>query len=417
MNSSSRIFYGWFVVLACFLVLFSLHGVIINTFGVFFKPVSESMGWSRATFSLALAIGAIAMAFGAPFVGKMLDSFGAAKTMLVGALLCGIGMGLLGSATNLLQFYVLFAVVGLGLSASTSIPVSLLIANWFERRRGIAMGMAFTGTSLGGMIMNPVNTYLVQRFGWRHSYVILAVAITVATVPLILLIVKTRPSEMHLLPDGEKPTTSGLKRLTGQNLQDAIRTSTFWFIAANMFLINFMANAVGVHGIPYLTDIGHSEMTAGITVGASMGFMTLGKLGFGFGADRWGARPSFVLSCLLTAVGIGILMAGSNLWMLALFVFIYGFPQGGPLALTPLIAAECHGLLNFGSIYGVMTLFSILGAAIGPVVVGKIYDVTHTYQGAFLLLIAITLVSAYCIHRARFRHDFAHPEPVSVTLV
>jgi len=403
MTHQKKLFYGWFIVATGFIILFSLHGVIINTFGVFLKPVSESMGWDRATFSLALGIGAIAMAVGAPFVGRLLDAFGASKTMLVGCLLCGLGMAAVGVATKLMHFYVLFTIVGLGLAAATSVPISLVIANWFDRKRGLAMGLAFTGTSFGGMVMNPVNTFLVQTFGWRTSYVILGVAMTVVTVPLVLLIIRTRPSEMNLLPDGDEPAEAHANKINGHTLGQAFRTSAFWFIAANMALTNFMANAIGVHCIPYLTDIGHSEMIAGIDVGLSMGFMTLGKVGLGLWADRWGARPTFVLSAIMTAMGIGILMLAQPLWVAMLFTFVYGFPQGGPLTLTPMVAADCHGLRNFGSIYGVLTLVSITGAAIGPVVVGAMYDMSdpHTYQGAFVLLVVVTLISAYCIYNAR----------------
>ncbi len=410
MKRPNKVFFGWFIVAASFLVVFSLNGVIINTFGVFFKPVSESMGWSRATFSATLAIGALAMAAGAPFVGRMIDTIGASKTMLAGCLLCGGGMAALGAATRLEHFYILFAIVGLGLSASTMIPVSLLIANWFVRKRGIAMGAAFTGTSIGGMIMNPVNTYLVQTFDWRKSYVILGAAILLVTVPLVLFVIRTRPSDVGLLPDGDEAGEKEVKELTGHTLNQAFRTPAFWFIAANMFLVTVMSQAIGVHCIPYLTDIGHSEMTAAFVFGASLGFMTIGKVGLGVYADRWGARPTFVYSIVVTAVGIGILMLAKPLWVAMLFAVVFGFAQGGPLTLTPMVTADCHGLSNFGSIFGTLTFFSIVGAAVGPVVVGKMYDATqpHTYQGAFALLIIITLMSAYCIYRAKPTEEFGH---------
>ncbi len=397
------IFYGWFVVVAGFTILFALHGIIINTFGVFFKPVTESMGWGRTTYSVALGIGAIAMAVGSPFVGRMMDTLGARKTMTAGCLLCGAGLVLLGGATELWHFYFLFVVVGLGLAAGTTIPISMVIANWFNRRRGAAMGVTFMGTSVGGMVMNPVNTYLVQNFGWRKSYVLLAVVIVSVTVPLVAFIIRTRPSEMNLQPDGMEDYEKDGTILTGQTLRQAAVTSAFWFIAANMLLTNFMANAVGVHCIPYLTDIGHSEMGAAVAYGVSMGFMTLGKVALGSWADRWGARPTFVLSAIMTATGIGILMLAAPFWVALLFAVVYGFPQGGPLTLTPMVAADCHGLSHFGSIFGAMTFFSILGAAVGPVVIGKMYDMSqpNNYQSGLALLIVMTLASAFCIYRAR----------------
>jgi MFS family permease len=259
----------------------------------------------------------------------------------------------------------------------------------------------FTGTSIGGMIMNPVNTLLVQTFGWRKSYIILGITMSIVAIPLILLLIRTRPSEMNLTPDGVEPTDEKTKPLTGQTLGQAVRTPAFWFIAANMFLINFMANSIGQHAIPYLTDIGHSEMTAGIAFGAAMGCMAMGALSFGFGADRWGARQAFVFSCIMTAAGLGALMFAKNYWLLAMFVFLFGFPQGGPLPLTPLVTADCHGLANLGAIYGAQTLFSIFGAAIGPIVIGRMYDVSHSYQGALVLMIVLTLMGGYCIYRAR----------------
>lgn len=402
MKRSGGPFYGWYIVAAGFAILFSLHGVIINTFGVFLKPVSESLGWGRVAMPVALGIGAVAMAVGSPFVGRLLDTLGARKTMITGCLLCGVGMGLVGGTTTTWQIYILFAIVGLGLAAATSVPVSMLIANWFNRKRGIAMGTAFMGTSLGGMIMNPVNTYLLQTYGWRKSYVILGIAMTLVTVPVVLLVIRTRPSEKGLLPDGEEPIEEEIEPLPGQSLQEAIRTYAFWFIAANMFLTNFMANAIGVHCVPYLTDIGHTPMFAAtFGYGLAMGFMTLGKVGLGWQADRMGARQTFVLSAIMTAIGIGVLIQASPVWMVILFAFVFGYPQGGPLTLTPMVTADCHGLANFGAIFGLQTLFSILGAAIGPIVVGLMHDPEHSYRSGFILLIIVTLLSSVCIYRAR----------------
>jgi len=150
-------------------------------------------------------VGALAMAVGAPLVGRMIDLFGARKTMLAGCLLCGIGMMSLYWAMTIWHFCLLFMLIGFGLSAATIIPVSLVIANWFKKQRGVAMGASFMGTSVGGMFMNPINTKLVETYGWRNSYVLLGFVVMLASIPLVLLLIRTRPSEMGLLPDGEPP--------------------------------------------------------------------------------------------------------------------------------------------------------------------------------------------------------------------
>ncbi len=401
MENKKKLFYGWFIVAASFVILFAINGAIINTFGVFVKPVSESMGWSRTKFSIVLGVGALGMAIGSPFAGRMMDRFGARKTMVLGCILCGSGMALAGGATSVVHFYILFIAVGLGLAAASMLPASLVIANWFDRQRGLAMGLAFMGTSFGGMVMNPVDTYLVETYGWRTTYVILGIGMMLITIPLVVLMIRTRPSEMNLLPDGDEKVEETPQELSGHSLTEALRTRAFWFIAANMFLTNFMANGIIAHGIPHLTDIGHSPMFAAMATGISMGFMTLGKVGLGLSADRWGARRTFVLSAMMTAVGLWILLISRQPWLAMLYAFAFGFPQGGPLALTPMVAADCHGLSSFGSIFGLMTFFSIMGAGIGPVVIAKMYDNSGSYQGAFTLLIVLTLVSALCIHMAR----------------
>lgn len=403
MRSKKKLFYGWFIVGAGFLVLFAINGGIINTFGVFFKPVCESMGWSFTLFASILGLGALGMAIGSPFAGKAIDVFGVRKTMVFGVVLCGVGMALTGGATEIWHFIVLFFIVGIGFSAASMLPASVVIANWFDRRRGKAMGLVFMGTSFGGMIMNPVNTKLLLTYGWRTSYVILGLGVMLVSIPLILLFIRTRPSDMGLLPDGEEPAEeeASAEAVSGHTLREAARTTVFWFIAANMFLTNFMANGIIMHGIPHLTDMGHSQMFAAVATGISMGFMTLGKFVLGLSADRWGARPTFALSAVMTAIGLWILIIAGHPWLAVLYAIVFGFPQGGPLALTPMVAVDCHGLANFGAIFGAMSFFSILGAGVGPIVMGAMRDSSGSYTSAFALLIVLTLISALCIYMAR----------------
>ncbi len=134
MRSEKKLFYGWFIVGAAFLVLFAINGGIINTFGVFLKPVSESMGWTRTRFASILGLGALGMALGSPFAGKVIDVFGVRKTMVFGVVLCGTGLALTGGATEMWHFLVLFFIVGIGFSASSMLPASVVIANWFNQK-------------------------------------------------------------------------------------------------------------------------------------------------------------------------------------------------------------------------------------------------------------------------------------------
>jgi MFS family permease len=348
-----------------------------------------------------LGIGALGMAIGSPFAGRLIDRFGARRTMVAGVILCGTGLTIASNATQIWHFYLLFIAIGIGLSTSSMLPASVVIANWFQQKRGMAMGITFMGTSFGGMVMNPVTTYMVQTYGWRKSYLIMGIGMMLLTIPLISLLIRTRPSEMGLLPDGQEPDQEETETISGHTLFEAARTPAFWFIAANMFLTNFMANGIIAHGYPHLTDIGYSARFAGYITAMSRGFMTLGKVTLGLFADRWGARRVFFLSALMTAVGIWILMIAGHPWLAVLYAIVFGFPQGGPLALTPMVAADCHGLANFGAIFGAMNFFSILGAGVGPIVIGMLYESSGSYTSAFTLLIVLTVISAVFIFMAR----------------
>ena len=401
MKSIKKPFYGWFIVITSFTILFAINGGIINTFGVFLNPISEDMGWSLTTVSIILGVGALGMAIGSPFAGKMIDRFGARTTMFIGVILSGMGITFASAATEAWHFYALFTVIGVGLSTSSMLPASVVIANWFNRKRGVAMGIAFMGTSFGGMVMNPVETRLLLAYGWRTSYVIVGVGIMLVAIPLVLLFIRTRPSDMDMLPDGEEMTEQQPEALSGHSLREAVRTMSFWFISANMFLTNFMANGIIVHGISQLRDLGHSQLFAGDVTGISMGFMTLGKVTLGICGDRWGARTTFTLSAIMTAIGLWVLIMAGHPWLAFLYALMFGFPQGGPLALTPMVAADCHGLANFGAVFGAMNFFSILGAGFGPVVISKMRDSSGSYDGALTLLIVLTLISAASIYMAR----------------
>ena len=167
MQSDGRIFYGWWVVATCFVVNFVVFGISVNTFTVYMKPIEADLGWSRAQISLALTFAALAMGAGAPLVGRLIDRTGARATMAAGAAVVGVSSILLASAHSLGFFYAVFIVSGLGQGGATVIPISLVIANWFEAQRARALGIAMTGTGLGMMVMVPVTSWIVSTWGWR----------------------------------------------------------------------------------------------------------------------------------------------------------------------------------------------------------------------------------------------------------
>lgn len=399
----ARVFYGWYVVGACFAIAFVLYGIGVNTFTVYVKPLEADLGWSRSAISLAITIAALAMGAVAPIVGRLLDRFGARRLMLGGAVVVGGAWAMMSRTDSLWFFYLVFLLVGVGQAAATLIPISMVIANWFTARRGVAMGIVMSGTGLGAMVMVPVSTWLVAEFGWRDAVLWMGGVMLVTAVPLNLLFVYTRPSDLGLHPDGDDGVdpAAALRPVPGLTLAEAARTRTFWMIAAVMFTFGFVGLGIGVHMMAYLGDLGHASSTAGYIVSLISGVTVAGKLAVGVLADRWGVRTALALTMVALLFGVALLLFAQQLPVAVAFAVVYGFAIGSPLVINPAMVSQYLGLAHFGTIFGVLTLMSTFGAALGPTIAGVVYDTTTTYVPAYVGFMAMIVVAAVCGLAAR----------------
>jgi MFS family permease len=390
-----RFFYGFHVVSACFLILFLCWGMVLNTFPIFVKPMTIDMDWGRGALSLALLMGSVGSALTAPAAGMLIDRIGARSVMATGAAIIGLGL-LAGSLiSQLWQLYIVFALIGCGLMCSTVIPCSLVISNWFTARRGTAMAVAFAGTSLGGMVMAPVANWIILNWSWRVAFVVSGVMILVLAIPLILLVIRTHPSEMGLEPyRGAETGDDTGQGIWGVSLKGALSLPAFWQIAAIMFVLGLVTSGLGTHCVAYLTDLGHSPTSAALAWSAVMGVMIVGILLSGPIADRWGARKAMLIDCALFAVSIAVLVWAQPYWVVLTFSVIYGLALGAPLVINPLLTGGYLGMRHFGAIYGALNIAGTVGAAIGPVGAGIFFDAQKTYLPVFYLFVALMLVTA-----------------------
>ena len=399
-DRGGRLFFGWYIVAACFVVNFVVFGISVNTFTVYVKPIEADLGWSRGKISLAITLAALSMGAAAPFIGLLIDRIGAKVVMATGAGIIGVGSLLLAKTQSAAYFYIIYVLAGVGQGAATIIPISLVISNWFTVKRGRALGMAMTGTGLGAMVMVPVTSWIVVTWDWRTSYFVMG-CIILLMVPLSLLLIRTRPSDMGLLPDGgmvsdEKPVEIG-----GFTVPEAVKTSAFRLIAVMMLLSGLVALGIGVHLMAYLTDIGHMTATAAFIIAIISGLTVVGKIGMGFIADHWGIRLAVTLTFAIIIVGILLLMGAKAYAIACIFAVVYGFAIGAPLLINPALTAECLGLRNFGAIFGILTLMNTVGAAVGAVLTGVIYDTAKSYMPAFWLFIALMAIAGFCGVKAR----------------
>jgi MFS family permease len=381
---------GWIIVASLFVTLSLVFGSGYNTGGLFFPHLLKQFGWSRAQLS-TLQGAALPLSAGltAPLIGWLLDRIEARIVMVVGVAMTGIAFLLASRVHSFGPLFAAYVLLGVGIGAATLLPCSLVIANWFGARRGLAMGLTFAGTSLGGAAMTMVGNHAIALGGWRAGYVTLAIPMFVIAIPLILLIVRTRP------PQAEGVSVSDASNaLPGFELREAFHTRSFWTISAAQFFFAAVAAGAGLHLITYLTEIGYTATFAASMMSLGYVFAAFGKLGMGLIADRVSARIALTFNFIAAGVGMMLIFGAAKTAVLVPFIIIFGLTLGAPLVLVPMLVAESLGLKRFGSIGGIAGVFNTIGAFVGPVGAGKIYDLTGSYVSAFEVFVVMCLLGA-----------------------
>ncbi|HYB90181.1 MAG TPA: MFS transporter [Candidatus Binataceae bacterium] len=381
---------GWVIVAILFVTLFLIFGSGYDTSGLFFPQLLKHFGWTHTKTSVLTAALALTAGFSAPLIGWLVDRVEARIVMSAGALAAGLAFFMASRADSFPPMLIAYFVLGIGIGGATLLPAALVIANWFGARRGLAMGIALAGTSLGGAGMTLVGNYAIQHFGgWRAGYVALGAPMIFIVIPLLFLVVRSRP------PQAEKLTVSqAAAALPGFELREALRTRSFWMLTSAQFLYSFVASAAGLHLISYLMGIGYTGTFAASMMSLVYLGTSFGKTVMGIMADRVGARIALAANFIIAAVGMVLIFGAAHVAILVPFVITFGFTLGAPLVLGPLLQADSLGLKRFGSIAGFAGIFNTCGAIIGPVATGKIFDVTGSYSTAFEMMVVMYLVGA-----------------------
>ena len=301
---------------------------------------------------------------------------------------------------------------------ATLLPVSLVIANWFREKRGIAMGVAIAGISAGGMVMVQVAAAAIRADGWRAGYVALALPILLIAMPLTVVVLRTRPpddSSGSVIKQPDAGVLSYSPELEGFSIGEAIRKRSFWLIGAATFLFAFTVYGILTQLVVYLIGIGYQPSTAAVVLGLMLGFNAAGKVVFGIAADRIGARLAMAVSFAIIACGIALLLCSREAFLLACFLAVYGPAWGAPLALIPLVTMESLGLKHYGSLGGILRIAEATGAVLGPLTIGRIFDLTNSYRPAFglstLCAIVGILATLWC---EKFRSAAAIADEIRV---
>jgi MFS family permease len=385
----------WVIVGVAFVTLFFIWGAL-NAGGVFFLPVLKTFGWSRAQLAALGGLGALAAGVVGPLIGWLVDRAGVRTMMIGGATVIVICYAALSRANSFAQFAAIAAVGGVAGAAATIIPCSIAIADGFSSERGLAMGIAFTGIPLGGTVITILANYVVQHHGWRVGYLAMGLPVAVIVLPAIAGYVPARPRttpQVAAMAQGAQTPP----QLPGLDIHEALGSRSFWMIALAQLMFTTAWIGLGVHFIPYLIGVGYSPGSAATIVSVGFVLSAAGTFSAGLVADRLNGRLAMALACVCAAGGIVALFAAGRTSALAAYLILFPTVAGTPAVLIPLLIADSLGLRQLGAMLGIEGIFSTIGFAMGPIIAGRIYDVTHSYSGALWLFIVLSVGSAAAI--------------------
>jgi MFS family permease len=392
-QSPGRVFYGWWIVtIGC--VQDAVKGGLFNTgFTLYFLPVLTELNLSRAATSLPFSLSRLEAALGAPFVGYLIDRFDVRVMLVAGTLLAGLGLILLSLTHSYLLFLLVFiGPLSFGFQAGFNQATLAVVAHWFRRKRGLAMAIVQTGQAIGGVLIFPLVALAVLKLGWRAAAVLSGFAV-LTLLPLVLLI-RRSPESMGLLPDGDRSPRAvdiGLASVSGETKEfttrEALRTRTFWLLAAFHGLRNVPYAGVTVHLVPLMVWKGLDETGAAFYVGLTALATVVIRPLTGWLGDRRSKQAVGAVGVLLGAAGLVVLAYGDGAWWaLVLFAVLFSFGDGVN-SVTWALVGDVFGRTHFATIRGWISMFQSFASMPAAVYTGWIYDRTQSYTQALVAFV------------------------------
>lgn len=409
-----KFFYGWYIVISGATLGFVFSSIIGYGWTAFVGPMIATFGWSMAQVSLASSLRSLEIGVFNPLWGPLVDRHPPQKLMRIGVVCASLGLLILSRMTNLMMYYVGFLLAGVGSSLVTGMLPLVVISRWFRKDIGKANGFFFMGVGLGGVAV-PLVVTLIDRLSWRTTLFYTAVGFLVLGLSLSF-IFRSRPDDYGLEPDGKAPNNGNKSGPTGTEdfgtgIKEALKMRAFWHLALVTLFQNATLSTVMLYAIPYLTNLGLTRKTAGSTIMLYTFFSLFGRVPFGMLADIF--RKSYVMALSIVLQIIGLIFydqmnGASPLWLILLFAIPYGFGVSGVMPLRAPILAEYFGLKNFGTIFGLTSVFIAAGNIVSPPLAGWIFDTTHSYKawwGALVALGVMALVAVLTMPQVQERRE------------
>ena len=386
-----RLFYGWWIVAACFLISLYVAAVIYYSFTAFFDPLVKEFGWSYTQISFAMSLRGLEMSVLAPVVGFLVDRYGPRRLCLLGIFTIGVGFLLLSLTRTLWMFYTGIVLIAFGGGGCTGVVMMNVVSNWFQRRIGLALGVMHAGVGACGLLI-PVVVWLIDTYGWRSTVVVLGIGTWIICIPLAL-VIRDRPEQYGLHPDGDTApgslqgdTRREERAAVPIRFAEAIRHRAFLFIALSEGIRMMALGAVMNHIMPYLNILHVPRSTAGLIAGGLPVFSMLGRFGFGWLGDLFDRRLAGAVASGLMTVGMFLLCYVDQGWIMILFLLLFPLGFGGMTTLRGAMIQSYFGRAAFGRLIGLVMGASAIGGLIGPTLAGYLFDTTGSYTFTWIIL-------------------------------
>ncbi|HAQ40398.1 MAG TPA: MFS transporter [Clostridiales bacterium] len=395
----SKIFYGWWIVLGCMLITSTMVPVVMALSNKFLIPVTQDMNISRSSFSLISTILQALGIFLSPVVAKKMASGNMRKIQSISVIGFVLAYASYSFAQNVFHLYISAFVVGIFYFSSTLIPVSIIITNWFVKKRGLAMSLAMAGVGLGGFIFSPVLTYLLESYGWRMSYRIMALIVFVIAFPAVAFLLRKKPEDMGLKAYGaDEANTVSQKAPAKTGVDITVKEATgkpfFILMLIGMFICGFI-NAAALGQFPPAIQEMHGPMVQAAIISLYSLIGCFGKIFIGWLNDKYGITVSTVFGCVAFALVFIFMIMGQNLSMIYVMAVFFGLGMGIGNVSPPLIVAEMFGGSKYGEAYGIANSAVQIGLSTGSLAVALMYDTFGSYTSAWILLFILTCITLF----------------------
>lgn len=412
---------GWVILSVAAIGLYMSGPGQSYSVAAFIDPMLAGLSLQRTEFSMAYLVATLVSGISLPFVGRLLDAWGARMLLPLNAILLGLACIWMSRTTTLIELYIGFCCIRcLGQGALTLIS-TWLVGEWFEHRRGLAMGIVGLGGTLSVMSLPQINNALISRFDWQTTWVLLAIAVWGALILPALVLVRNRPEEIGLLPDGRHPAddldaegkthTVDLQAVAARRVKsleneswtvrEAIRTLTFWKVVSVICVSAMLGTGLVFHQVSLLADHGISRDWALGLIGVQAIMGTFVSLTAGYLTDRIAPRFLLTLAMLSLASGVGLLLVLPSVTLIPLYAILLGLHGGIIRSTGTVVWINFYGRLHQGAVRGVAMSISILAAALGPVPLALAKDMFGDYRPALLIFLVIPLLAAAAVWSAQ----------------